>query len=246
MKQGVVIITGGASGIGLACTTHFCNSGRHVAIIDLPSSIEQSDARDITNAHFFACDITDENAVEASVAAIHAQFGRISALVNCAGILADGLLLKKQADGNFKTLSADLFSKVINVNLYGTFLMTREVAKYMIEDEDGVVVNMSSVSRAGNKGQTCYSASKAGVDAMTATWAQELSQYGIRVGAVAPGFVDTPMIRLMREDMRNKMLQKVPQKRMASTQEIVNAVEFIFNNQYFNGRVLELDGGLRF
>ncbi|MEM0910326.1 MAG: SDR family NAD(P)-dependent oxidoreductase [Pseudomonadota bacterium] len=246
MNQGAIIITGGASGIGLACATYFSDNGEHVAIVDLPASIENCSASHQDNMHLFACDITDEVTVESTVNAIAEQFDGISGLVNCAGVLADGLLLKKDADGNVKSLSANTFSNVLNVNLFGTFLMTREVAKHMIEREQGVIVNLSSISRAGNKGQTCYSASKAGVDAMTATWGQELSQFGIRVGAIAPGFVDTPMVRKMREDMREKQIQRVPLKRMASTTEIVNAVKFIFDNHYFNGRVLELDGGLRF
>ncbi len=246
MSQGVTIITGGASGIGFACAEQLCSDGQQVAVMDLSESIDKNDVSPSALRKYYACDITDEAAVEKTVSDIYKQFGQITGLINCAGILADGLLLKKEANGSLTTLPANTFSKVLNVNLYGTFLMTREVAKYMIKHENGVIVNLSSVSRAGNKGQTCYSASKAGVDAMTATWAQELSQFGIRVGAVAPGFVDTPMVRKMREDMRNKMVQKVPLRRMASTQEIVNAVKFIFDNDYFNGRVLELDGGLRF
>src|SRR4029077_7017529 len=136
---------------------------------------------------------------------------------------------------------------VIDTNLTGVFLCAREAAERMISHNvRGVIVNVSSISRAGNAGQTNYSAAKAGVAAMTVVWAKELARYGIRVGAIAPGFTRTPMVEEMSTEILMKVIAPVPLGRLAEPSEISHAVSFLFENDFFTGRCLEIDGGLRF
>jgi 3-oxoacyl-[acyl-carrier protein] reductase len=143
-------------------------------------------------------------------------------------------------------MSLDQWNLVINVDLTGVFLCAREAAAHMIKfGNGGVIVNISSISRIGNAGQTNYSASKAGVEAMAVVWAKELARFGIRAGSVAPGFTHTDLVASMRPEMRDKLTAPVPLKRLGRPDEIADAVLFIFENDFFTGRCLELDGGLR-
>jgi 3-oxoacyl-[acyl-carrier protein] reductase len=138
------------------------------------------------------------------------------------------------------------WNAVIGVNLSGVFLCAREAAARMIElGNGGVIVNISSISRAGNAGQSNYSAAKAGVESMSVVWAKELARHGIRVGAVAPGFTQTDILAAMRPEMLERLTAPVPLKRLAKPEEIAHAVLFIFENDFFTGRCLEVDGGLR-
>ncbi len=135
---------------------------------------------------------------------------------------------------------------MIDVNLTGVFLCTREAAARMVEtDSQGVIVNISSISHSGNMGQTNYTAAKAGVAAMTVTWAKELSRYGIRVGAIAPGFIHTEMTASMKPEALEKMAAGIPLKRLGEPDEIAHSALYIFENDYFTGRMIECDGGLR-
>ena len=173
-------------------------------------------------------------------------FGAIHGLVNNAGILRDGLLVKAKDGKIIDTLSYDKWQSVINVNLTGVFLCGREVAASMIEHHiQGVIINIASISRAGNFGQSNYAAAKAGVVALTTTWARELARYGIRSAAIAPGMIKTEMTEAMKPEARAKMTSGIPVRRMGNPEEIAETVSFIFGNDYFSGRVLELDGGLR-
>jgi 3-oxoacyl-[acyl-carrier protein] reductase len=143
-------------------------------------------------------------------------------------------------------MSLEQWQAVIDVNLTGVFLCGREAAQRMIElGSKGVIINISSISRAGNMGQTNYSATKAGVQAMAITWAKELSRYGIRVAAVAPGFINTEMVASMKEAAREKLTAGIPLKRMGEPDEIAQTVEFIFQNDYVSGRCFDIDGALR-
>jgi len=143
-------------------------------------------------------------------------------------------------------MSLEQWQSVIDVNLTGVFLCGREAAAQMVEaGNEGVIVNISSISRAGNMGQSNYAACKAGVVALTTTWARELARHGIRVGAVAPGFIETEMTASMRQDMLDKLTSGVPLKRLGQPENIAQSVQFIFENDYFTGRVIECDGGLR-
>jgi 3-oxoacyl-[acyl-carrier protein] reductase len=170
----------------------------------------------------------------------------LDGIVNNAGIVQDAMLLKVKDGHVIDKMTLAQWQAVIDVNLTGVFLCAREAAQRMVTlGHGGVIVNMSSVSRAGNLGQTNYSAAKAGVVAMTVVWARELARHRIRVGAVAPGFVRTPMVESMRPEILTKVTAAVPLGRLAEPDEIARAVEFIFENDFFTGRCLELDGGLR-
>ncbi|WP_313304271.1 SDR family oxidoreductase, partial [Stutzerimonas balearica] len=196
-------------------------------------------------ARAYLCNVASEEQVEAMVAQVVNDFGALHGLVNNAGILRDGLLLKVK-DGQVSKMSLAQWQAVIDVNLTGVFLCTREVAAKMVELKcEGAIVNISSISRAGNMGQTNYSAAKAGVASATVVWAKELARYGIRVAGVAPGFIETEMVASMKPEALEKMTAGIPLRRMGKPLEIAQAVAFIFENDYYSGRILELDGGLR-
>jgi len=245
-QQSHIVITGAASGIGRAMAEHFSKQGATVALIDKSQQHLDELSASLPNSLPFCIDITDEAQVDTCFETIIEKFGKIDMLLNNAGVLKDGLLLKVKNGEVTQRLPLSAWQSTIDVNLTGTFLCGRAAATQMATHGGGVIINVSSIARAGNKGQTAYSASKAGVVALTATWAAELCDYGIRVAAIAPGFVDTPMIQQMRPEMLEMMVSKVPVKRVAKLDEMANAISFIMENAYFNGKVLELDGGLRF
>ena len=238
IEKAVCVITGAGRGIGAVLATRFASQGAIVYAADIDTSTCPDDTHPVT------CDVSDEGAVAALFAQVVADQGRLDILVNNAGIVRDGLLVKAR-DGQLTKMPLAEFRQVIDVNVIGTFLCAREAAALMIRSDGGVIVNVSSVSRAGNVGQTNYSASKAGVDAMTVTWSKELSRHGIRVAAVAPGYTNTEMVAAVPEAILDKITARVPLGRLAAAEEIVDAIEFIIGNDFFTGRVLEIDGGLR-
>jgi 3-oxoacyl-[acyl-carrier protein] reductase len=191
--------------------------------------------------------VADEGDVTALIDGAYETMGGLNALVNNAGIFRDGLLVKKDREtGKVAKMSLSKWNAVISVDLTGPFLCTRDFAAKMIETDTrpSVVVNISSVARHGNQGQSNYSAAKAGLVADTKLWGQELARYGIRVGAVAPGFVDTPILQGMRPDVLEGMLKAVPLRRAASPEEIFLAVKFIMECDYFTSRCIDVDGGI--
>ena len=174
------------------------------------------------------------------------DFARLDGLVNNAGIVRDALLVKVKDGAVVGRMTMDQWNAVIDVNLSGVFLCAREAAAHMVElGNGGVIVNISSISRVGNAGQSNYSAAKAGVESMGVVWAKELARYGIRVGSIAPGFTHTEILASMRPEMLDKLTAPVPLKRLGRPEEIAHAVLFIFENEFFTGRCLEVDGGLR-
>lgn len=190
-------------------------------------------------------DVTSESAVETFFQEYTDEHGPPDVLVNNAGITADGLFVKKK-DDQLKKFALSDWQKVINVNLTGVFLCGREAAFQMVKhDVKGVIVNISSICRSGNLGQTNYSATKSAIDAMTVTWSKELSRYGIRVGAIAPGYINTEMVAKIRQDVLDKLIQKIPVGRLGEMAEISKTVQFIIENDFFTGRVIEVDGGMR-
>jgi 3-oxoacyl-[acyl-carrier protein] reductase len=177
---------------------------------------------------------------------IVADCGAIHALVNNAGITRDALLVKFQDGKLAAKMSLEQWQSVIDVNLTGVFLCGREAAARMVAGgTKGCIINISSISRAGNIGQTNYSAAKAGVAAMAVAWAKELARYGIRAAAVAPGFINTEMVAAMKPEAREKLVSGIPLKRMGEPDEIAHTVEFILLNDYVSGRCFEVDGALR-
>ncbi|MEE1991445.1 SDR family oxidoreductase [Pseudomonas syringae pv. syringae] len=249
LKDKLIIITGGCQGLGRAMAEYLAGKGANLALLDLnqeklDQAVAACEALGV-KASAYLCNVANEEQVVDTVSKVAEDFGAIHGLVNNAGILRDGLLVKVK-DGEMTKLSLAQWQAVIDVNLTGVFLCTREVAAKMIEQKSqGAIINISSISRAGNIGQTNYSAAKAGVAAATVTWARELARYGIRVAGVAPGFIETEMTGSMRPEALEKMTLAIPLKRMGRPDEIAHSVAYILENDYFSGRILELDGAMR-
>jgi 3-oxoacyl-[acyl-carrier protein] reductase len=175
-----------------------------------------------------------------------ADLGGLDVLVNNAGIVKDGLLIKAKDGEVTGKMSLDQWQAVIDINLTGVFLCAREAAERMIRrKQGGVIINISSISRYGNAGQSNYSAAKAGVAAMAEVWAKELSRYGIRTGSIAPGYTRTEILASMRPEMLEKLTAQVPLRRLGEVSEIAHAAIFIAENDFFTGRCIDLDGGMR-
>lgn len=246
-----IVITGGAQGLGFAMAKHFANKGANLALIDMQADVletAKSELGTITGiVRTYECNVTNESDVENTFSRIASDFGQIDGLVNNAGILRDGLFLKVKDGEVAKKMSLEQFQSVIDVNLTGVFLCGREAAMHMVNNGNkGVIINMSSVARAGNMGQTNYAASKAGVVAMTTTWARELGRYGIRVAAIAPGVIRTAMTDAMKPEAKERLLKMKPVGRLGEADEIAHTANFIFENDFVTGRVMEVDGGITF
>jgi len=246
-----VLVTGGGSGMGRAFTLALARDGADVAFCDLNeeaiASVTAEGESLPGKVVGFKANVAVEDDVIALIQKSAEALGGLNGLVNNAGIFRDGLLVKKdRKTGEIKKMSLRQWQTVIDVDLTGPFLCTREFAAYMVEtgNKGGVIVNISSIARHGNMGQTNYSAAKAGLVADTKLWGMELARYGIRTGAVAPGFVNTPILQGMRPEVLEGMLKGVPLRRAAETEEVYLAVKFIMECDYFTGRCIDLDGGL--
>jgi 3-oxoacyl-[acyl-carrier protein] reductase len=194
-------------------------------------------------------DVSKEADIESFVTWAHEAMGGLNGLINNAGILRDGLLVKKdRTTGQVKKLSSADWQAVIDVNLTGASLMVRDVVAKMVETDQrpGVIVNLSSLARHGNRGQSNYVSAKAALAANTVTWAREFAPFGIRVGAIAPGMVETPMTQGMNQKARDALVAAIPVGRVGVPEDIWLAAKFIFECDYFNGRVVDVDGGLAF
>ena len=249
LKDSVIIVTGGGQGLGRSMAEYLATQGARLALVDLGQDrLDEAVAACKAaggDARGYVCNVANEEQVFDMVSQVATDFGTINGLINNAGILRDGLLLK-QKDGEMQKMSLAQWQSVIDVNLTGVFLCTREVASKMVElGSKGLIINISSISRAGNVGQTNYSAAKAGVAAMTVGWAKELARYGIRVAGIAPGFIETEMTASMKPEALEKMTAGIPLKRMGQPKEIAHSAAYLFENDYYTGRILELDGGLR-
>ena len=237
LESKIAVITGSGRGIGKATAQLFTNEGATVVIAEFDEVSGQSTANEL-GAHFIKTDISNEESVNALFNFVSSKFGQLDILVNNAGILADSTL---------KKLDPDSFDAVINVNLRGVYLCGRAAADIMIEQGSGVILNASSVvAHHGNFGQTNYVASKAGVIGITKVWARELGKDGIRVNAVAPGFIQTNMTAGMPEKVVNMMGDKVPLKRWGQPEDVANAYTFLASDEasYITGAVLNVDGGV--
>jgi 3-oxoacyl-[acyl-carrier protein] reductase len=239
-----VVITGGARGMGKRFAVDFKALGAKPFVVDVVQ--ENLDAlRAETGIPGQVLDVSNEKGVEAFFESFTAAHGAPDVLVNNAGITADALFIKQKGEEITKFPFSN-WERVLNVNLTGVFLCAREAAYQMVKHKvKGVIVNISSISRSGNLGQTNYSAEKSAVDAMTVTWSKELSRYGIRVGAIAPGYINTEMVAKIRPDMLEKIVANIPVGRLGEMEEISRTVQFIVANDFFTGRVLEVDGGQR-
>jgi len=250
IKGKTIAITGAGRGLGRATALEFASRGAHIAALDLGAedlaeTKRLCEALGVT-ARTYMCNVTNEAQVESSFDAIVSDFGSLDVLINNAGIVKDGLLVKAKDGEIVGKLSLDQWNAVINVNLTGVFLCGREAAVRMIRlARGGVIINISSISRHGNMGQTNYSAAKSGVESMTVVWAKELSRYGIRTGAIAPGFCATDILATMTPETLAKVTAPVPLKRLGQPSEIAHTAAYIVENDFFNGRCVDVDGGLR-
>ena len=242
LKDKVVIVTGGAGGIGLATARRFAQEGCRVASWDVKDGEAQQGG-----GIFQKVDVTSAASVESAVEDVAARLGAVYVLVNNAGILRDGQLVKYKDGALAGVMSDEQFDAVIGVNLKGVFTCTRAVVPRMIQSGGGVILNASSVvGLYGNFGQTNYVATKAGVIGMTKVWARELGKYQIRVNAVAPGFIATEMVKQMPEKMLQGMLGHTPLGRMGQPEDIANAYAWLASDQacFITGTVLSVDGGV--
>jgi 3-oxoacyl-[acyl-carrier protein] reductase len=244
----ICVITGAGRGIGQQIATDFARSGAKVYVCDINqeslSGVRQATTKDGLNITLAVCDVSDEPSVMGWFESIQRAENRLDVLINNAGITRDGLLVRVK-DGEVSRMPLADFERVVNVNLKGAFLCAREGAAIMALNGGGVIVNISSISRAGNFGQGNYSATKAGIDAMTVTWSKELAKYKIRVAAVAPGYTHTEMVDAINAGALERIVSQVPLRRLGEMTEISSAIQFIVHNDFVTGRTLEIDGGLR-
>ena len=242
------VVTGAAGGLGGYFALEMVRAGAKVAAGDTNAAGLRrlvSEAEDLPGRLVVGkLDVTDEASVESFFSSAVAQLGGLNVLVNSAGIIRDGTLIAKDGD-QVTRLPLAQWRKVMDVNLTGPFLMTREAAMHMVQggEKEGVIVNLSSIARAGNPGQANYAASKAGLDAATRTWALELARYGIRVGGIAPGVTDTSFLEGISETALTRLVDEIPLGRLGRPEDIWGAARFIIENGFFTGRVLEVDGG---
>lgn len=243
-----IIITGAARGLGLAMATELAAAGAKIGLIDVDEESLAAAAGSLSGSgHATAvADVADETAVEAAFDALEKAIGPVDGLINNAGITRDALLVKTRDGEVVDRMSLAAWKSVVDVNLTGVFLCGREAASRMTGGgRAGVIINISSISRAGNFGQSNYAAAKAGVAAMSVTWARELARHGIRVASISPGFIATELVAAMPEKAIDRITKSVPLGRLGEPSEIATTARFIFENEYVSGRDFAIDGALR-
>lgn len=246
----VCVVTGGASGLGAATAQHLVAQGAKVILVDMNQELGQQLQQQLgENAEFIAVDVTDENQVQQLFNHIEQKYGQLNGLVNCAGIAPSAKVLGR--DGLHDLA---MFQKVLNINVTGSFNMIRFAAQLMSkydlaadEEERGVIVNTASVAAFdGQIGQSAYSASKGAIVGMTLPLARELAREAIRVMTIAPGIMETPMLKALPQQVQDALGQMVPfPLRLAKPEEFAQLVGHIFENGYLNGEVIRLDGAIR-
>ena len=246
----VCVVTGGASGLGAATAQHLVAQGAKVILVDMNQELGQQLQQQLgENAEFVAVDVTDENQVQQLFNHIEQKYGQLNGLVNCAGIAPSAKVLGR--DGLHDLA---MFQKVLNINVTGSFNMIRFAAQLMAkydlaadEEERGVIVNTASVAAFdGQIGQSAYSASKGAIVGMTLPLARELAREAIRVMTIAPGIMETPMLKAFPQHVQDALGQMVPfPPRLAKPEEFAQLVGHIFENGYLNGEVIRLDGAIR-
>jgi 3-oxoacyl-[acyl-carrier protein] reductase len=250
LKDKVAVVTGGARGIGKSIATAFAERGARVALFDLNAAdldatrTEFASRGVAVSAH--TLNVAKEEDVTRAFDEVVTQHGRLDVVVNNAGIIKDAMLVKVKEGAVVGKMTLAQWQAVIDVNLTGVFLCGRDAAERMIElGQGGVIINISSISKAGNAGQSNYSAAKAGVAAMAVAWAKELARFGIRAASIAPGFIRTDLLAGMPPEMLDRMTAPVPLKRLGLPEEIAHSAVYIAENDFFTGRCMEIDGGLR-
>lgn len=245
IENKLIVVTGGASGLGKQIAISLLQKNANVAVLDIDDEGLEVLSAEYSEINCRHCDVTDANEVRQIVDELHAEFGTIHALINNAGLIHSEPLVNIMAEGD-KKHSLDTWERIIRINLTSTFLVGVHVAEKMVLDRTkGVIVNISSISASGNVGQSAYSAAKAGVNALTATWAKELGVMGIRVVAVSPGFIATESTRRALSEAALKELEReTPLRRLGQAEHVAEAVIFALQNDHVTGKVIDVDGGL--
>jgi 3-oxoacyl-[acyl-carrier protein] reductase len=245
LSEANIIITGAGSGFGKSMATHFAEQNAQVYALDINENALTLLKAENASIQTFVCDITDNAKVEKAIHEIFLSDSKTNILINNAGIMKNAPLINILQRPESKH-NVDLWHRVIDVNQNAVFYTTRAFADQMIKKRNkGVIINISSIAATGNAGQTAYSASKAAVEAMTKVWAKELGVFGIRAVAIAPGFIDTAGTHdALEEKMLNRWIEQTPLKRTGKIEEIVSAVRFVIENDFINGEVIRVNGGL--
>ena len=237
----VAVVTGSGRGIGAAMAENFARAGADIVVNDINpefaaqtiARVEKFGRRAISSLH----DISTMAGAEALIADAIKGLGHIDIVVNNAGITRDALLTK---------MTEQQWDDVIRIDLKGVFAVGQAAAKVMAEQKSGAIINIASIAHLGNVGQSNYSAAKAGVVAMTKTWALELARFGIRVNAIAPGFIDTPLAQAVPAEIKERFIKRIPARRFGSPEEIADLALFLASPRasYITGQCIEADGGL--
>ncbi len=239
LKEKIALVTGGASGIGAAIAKKFTESEAIVIIVDVDEDLGKATALSMGNrAHFYHLNIADEKSVNDTIDKIANDFAKIDILVNNAGITNDKLLIR---------MTKDDWDKVININLTGTFLVTKAVVKYMMKQRFGKIINIASViGLIGNAGQSNYAASKAGIIGFTKSCAKEFASRNITVNAIAPGFIETRMTEKLPDEIKQVYFKLIPLGRFGKPEDVANLALFLASDQadYITGQVIAIDGGM--
>ncbi|MAQ18150.1 MAG: short-chain dehydrogenase [Sandaracinus sp.] len=242
LKNVKAIVTGGAQGMGRCFAEQLLAAGAQVAVGD----VDEAKLAELPEGiHRRRLDVSDEADVAGFVHWAGEVMGGLNVLVNNAGIIRDGLLVRKsRSSGEITKMGADQLRAVLEVNLVGATFMARDFAEHLVtHGEGGVIVNISSIARHGSRGQTNYVAAKAALAANTVTWMREFAPFGIRVGAVAPGMIETPMTQGMNQAARDRLVGTIPVGRIGDPKDIWRAVQFIIECDFFTGRTIDVDGG---
>jgi 3-oxoacyl-[acyl-carrier protein] reductase len=248
LAEARALVTGAASGLGYRFALELARAGAAVAAVDVNEDGQRRLAGEAAGlpgrVEPLVGDVSDETAVRRFVGDAAGRMDGLNVLVNNAAVLLDGLLVADD-DGWIRRLPAAQWRRVLDVNLTGPFLVAREAAAHMLENRvaEGVIVNLSSLARVGNAGQSGYAASKAGLDAATRTWAMELAPHGIRVASIAPGVIETPILDNISDAARQALLAGIPLGRFGDPGEVWLALRFVLECGFFTGRTLEVDGG---
>lgn len=242
LENKIIIVTGGANGLGLETAEKLLKEKATVIVFDIDRSKLSTLNKSFVTYHV---DVTSYDQVQSAVDDIIEKFGSIDVLVNNAGVIYSEPLINIMAKDDRKH-SLESFKKYLDINLTSVFIVSSIVIeKMVINKTKGVIVNISSISSQGNSGQTVYSAAKAGVEALTRTWSQELGIFGIRVVAVAPGFMDTESThKVLNNKIINDLKQKIPLKFLGNASHIAETVSHCIENEYINGTVVRIDGGI--
>jgi 3-oxoacyl-[acyl-carrier protein] reductase len=245
LKQCHALVTGGASGIGRYLVERLAVDAARVAVFDKDATALAQLISEFPTVAGHVCDLTDPDAVREAIEGLAKDGFEFDILVNNAGVIHSAPLINLLDKAN-RVHSPDTWQKILAANLSSVFYVTGPVVDQMLRRrKKGVVINMSSISAIGNPGQSAYAAAKAGVNALTVTWAKELGPLGLRFVSIAPGFLDTPSTRkALSESLLGKLQQQVPLRRLGSVEHIYQAVRYIAENDYVTGTVLEVDGGL--